>query len=351
MLSIILGIIVGIVIGLIPGLHPNLVAVIIKNLNIPNKESVLINGTIIYYFLSYIPLILFKIPSNSNGIFLVTKNLKNKIKIIAFTSLISFLISILLMDYFDYFYEIVGPIIKNNVLPLIIIFSFALILKDKPLISLFIFISSGILGLLAIPLKEPFLPMFSGFFSIYLFKKEEKIEEIKNGKINFLLILFGILLGVFSNLLPGISSPGQLIGFFSFLISLTNEEYIILLSSIMPSQFISSFSSYNILNVARNGVVKVTGGNFNTYEMVFMSFIGFLLLNILNKFSHLIKIEKIRFFVLTYILFIIFLFDGIYGIFIFVLAFLISLIAEKRKIKKTNLMGSLVLPTIMFLIS
>lgn len=254
--------------------------------------------------------------------------------------------------------------------------SFFLIMsrKNYRLMNFLIFISSGILGFIVLnsETNESLLPLFTGFFAFPLLinsiikktvipKQKNSVGKIKINKIKRPFIITSIISPICS-ILPGLgSSQGAIIG--SKLIkSIKEDEFLILLGSINTLVMATSFITIITLKKFR------TGASIALYEItnkkpsliiiiltiILSSIISILIflfiLNIISSNIHKIKYTKISIITITFLLIIILYLSNLKGLSILFLSTTIGLSCEYLKISRHLLMGSLIIPTIIYYI-
>ncbi|MEM5843309.1 MAG: tripartite tricarboxylate transporter permease [Candidatus Aenigmatarchaeota archaeon] len=255
---------------------------------------------------------------------------------------------------------------------LIVLYIIFFLEKEKAK-SFIIFLLSGFLGLISfnlIDFNKAVLAIFSGFFAmsqifINLIQKENflKIQkedvEIKINKKSVLIGIFlSLFLGMFAGLLPSLGTS-QIILIFQ---PILNDRMFIFLNSgvSFSNEIFSATSSYTIGN-PRSGLSVYLEQTFGkaTYEIfilmlsvftisTFFSSIIFLLFykNLFRFFQKInFKILNVSIFILIFL--IVFYFSGLIGVLILLTSFFLSLITIFSNIKRSYLMGSLILPTIL----
>ena len=188
---LLIGIIIGTITGIIPGIHINLVGttlVSLVSLNLIKINPIYlvtfaVSMAITHTFIDFIPSIFLGCPNEDN--FLLPGHellIEGKGAQAIFLSSLGSLIGIFLIIIFTPILIFIIPFLNNLIKPIIayilITILLILIIKEKnKLQALIVIFITGILGLIILNLeiKDPLLPMLSGFFGTPLI-----IESIKN---------------------------------------------------------------------------------------------------------------------------------------------------------------------------
>jgi putative membrane protein len=352
---------VGIFISLIPGLHINL----IKYFSPSDEFIIIAAGSFLVFNILQIIIFFTSIPEEIAALPLIGK-LAKRFSILTVILYHSFgALAGLLFAYFFYQNGSIKDfaILLKPYISIILLFSsLMLIIKSKsPFLFLKFFLLSGLVGFLTFSLvkNEPFLPLFSGLFSIPLLIKkwgDAHLEE-KKSKINFteflskslLSSLLGSFLGFVAILLPSISSPSIITTI--FLPTINGIHYISLLSSITSSQYLYAMYSWQEIKKARIGWAEgLKNINENLLIMstlascVLILFVARYLLNkkIIKVFGDFLKPLTIAY-ILTATLF----FSGLNGLAAMIISSLIGELSIKSNVEKTSLLGCLIIPTMM----
>ncbi len=352
------------------GIHPNTFAKIIFSIPYLDVEikRLLIAGIVG----SFLPLSLFvaagfALPQSETGtgllplVKLVKKHgLNYALKLVSQSMLLSLplalVINYLVSGYYSFFLSIL-----THFIPCIIMFVAAvMIMQGNPISNLVLMFLSGLLGFFSFSIStDPFFPLFTGFFTVpFLLGIEIRKEgEDRDEKANLIHVFYGVVLGIASCMLPGISSPSQLLSALALPLLSSSQVYLAMLSSFLPSQYISSFFLLSECNKARNGVViYFKQGDLLSYAFVFSLFCSLACLlgywlskhKAVAKFSEFVMKKEIRALILFYIVCLCILFTGIEGLSIFILASALGIYANKSGANRAVLLGSIMLPTLYF---
>lgn len=394
-IAMVLGLISGIITGLIPGIHVNLIALIILSispilLTITSPIIVavyIISLALTHTFLDSISSIYLGAPDEAQALNVLPGHRllqkgegHNAIVYTVIGSLGCLILGILLFPVFIISMEAVYPIVKGGIgyiLALIMIF---MIGKDKGkrFKSLTLFLLAGSLGLIvfSIPnLKQPLFPLLSGLFGISILLmsllQKSKIPKqnlkkpltISNKNITkSITAASGV--GFISAFLPGFGSSQAAIVATNIVGDIGDEGFLSLVGGINTAGMLISIATAYTLQKARNGAILTVNkllGEIGFQEMLL--FVGvalivggiaaFLAINISKVFSKfIVKInyQKMIGSIIIFIMLLTFLFDGFIGITILLTATAMGIIASSWGVGKNHLMGSLILPVILYFI-
>ncbi|PIU61120.1 hypothetical protein COS83_04815, partial [archaeon CG07_land_8_20_14_0_80_38_8] len=173
----------------------------------------------------------------------------------------------------------------------------------------------------------------------------------------------GIIGSIIMALVPSVS-PSQ-VGLISKEYSKnSNELKIASMTSINISDNLLSLIALMTINKGRSGVVEkigeiITLTETNYYLLLFTGFLtcvisAYLLIKIAQLFAEKIQIfnnNKTRILIILFVSLITFYFDRFAGIIILILSTLLGYYANKTSIRRSQLLGCLVIPTIIFYVS
>ncbi len=374
-----LGILLGIISGLIPGLHSNTIISIFSSFGLENEQLAFLIIALfpVHLIISFIPSIFFGIPEQQTVVSILPGQrlvLEGKglvaLKVVLLASLFAALISIALfypsLSFFEFIYNAIRPYVGY----ILVIFSMIFLLRTKnPALSTFIFLLAGMLGYFSLntKLQDQFLPLFSGMFAMaaILNYQKSKIPKQKDEKIetdfNLLKFIFlGTIAGAFADLLPGISSPSQVAIFITIFLPINTLSYLATISSISMSSAIFSFATSVSINKSRVGATASLAKIFdieNNLALILVLFliaiavgvaVVYLSRKLIAKLAN-IDFSKFNLLLAAYLLVIIIILDGLIGIIIFALASALGFLTIKLGIERTNLMGAVIVPTILLL--
>jgi putative membrane protein len=399
-IAIMLGLFAGTMTGLTPGIHINLVAIItlsvstfILSITSPIVLIIFITSmAITHTFMDFIPSIFLGAPDEDSFLSILPGHkllLRGRgyyaIIFTLYGSLTALLIIILFTPIFLFLLPKFYPSIQKIMPFILITVSLFLISseKNKKLWALFIFLIAGFLGIatLNINIKEPLLPLLTGLFGssnlIIAIKQKTKIPEqritsLRNIKLSKDSIsratLASIIASPFTAFLPGLgASQAALIGR-SFLNIKDQREFLFLLGAINTIVMGLSFIALYSINKTRTGaaatisqiIPELTLNNLTIILLVIIisGLLSFILTinisKIIAKNIHKISYNKLSAIILLIIISIVLIFSGptlegkVITLLIFLTSTSLGIFTISKNIKRMHLMGSLIIPTIIF---
>lgn len=389
LLAIILGIVAGTFTGLIPGIHINLVAAILlssiiflsKFANPLELGVFIIAMSITHTFLDSIPSIYLGAPEESTS-FMVLPGHKMLLQgdghkaiiltiIGSFTSLI---ISIILFPTFKVLflnlYDIMKPYFGWSLLILMII----LLIRGKKWSNVFVFLLTGGLGYVVLnsAVKDPLFPMLSGLFGVgILLKSIKEKSNIPKQKINveidlsfldyFKSIIGSVFVGLFTTLLPGLSSSQGAAFISMFVKKIKSEAYLVLIGGINTANMIINIFALYFISKSRNGSIIVIGELIQTDSNAILIFtltaiiassiailIGLKLSKQFSKLIEKVNYNKISIYIIILLFVLVFIFSKWLGILILFASSMISFSVQEFDIGKNFQMGCLIVPVLIF---
>jgi putative membrane protein len=390
-ISVLAGIFLGIIAGLIPGLHINLLSlmatsIILQKLQLTEIEIIFffVSMALTSAFIEFIPSIFLGAPDEDSFLSVLPgHHLLNEGKgylatvYSSYGGLFSaplFLLiiapAIIILPRMYYSIERVMPI-ALIALSVFIIFS----QKNNKLYSLLIYILSGILGIVTINLNldNSLLPMLTGLFGIstitlsFLKKQKispQKIIPLKKIPLDFKTIkkifLTAGITSPFCSFLPGLGNSQAAI-LSSWMIEKLKSEYFLFLLGILSSLNASlSFLALFIINKARTGValslsslIRIEKNEIKLiiilvlFLLPLLFFISIALAKIFSRLVNKINYTILNAFTLILLVNITLIFSGVFGFFILISSSLLGILCNLLGIRKTTLMGSIIIPTIL----
>ena len=386
LISIVLGICAGTLTGLIPGIHINLIGAVLISLSVTIFSKInsiylavfITSMAITHTFIDFIPSIFLGCPDTETELSVLPGHelLKDgrgyeAIMLATYGGLIAVLIlPVLAIPISLLFSTIYNLIISKMFWILLIIFSILILTEKKKLAALFVFLSSGIFGLcvLNIEINEPLLPMLTGLFGssllILSIKNKTQIpkQEISFHKRNFFKpILSSVIASPLCGFLPGLGSGQAAVLGNSFLKS-DREGFLTLIGAtntlVMGFSFISLYAISKTRTGAAAAIKEILGKlSWEALLLILVTIllsgtISFFLTKYLAKqFSK--KIEKINYtkvsiMILIFLIIVIFIFSGFIGLLVLIAATFLGIFCNSLNVKKTNMMGCLLLSTMIF---
>ncbi len=380
-----IGIIAGTITGLIPGIHINLIGMFIVSLSASLFVSInpiylvvfITSMAITHTFIDFIPSIFLGCPDTDTELSILPgHDLLKKgqgyeaIILTCYGSLAAIFILILISFPSLFIISKIQNFIPLLIPGLLILASFLLISTEtKKFTALFIFLLSGFLGLCALNLpsvNQPLLPMLTGLFGssmlIISIKNKTKIplQKIIKPKTKIFKPLIGALISSpLCSFLPGLGSgQAAVIG---NMISKTNKKgFLVLLGATNTLIMGFSFISLYAISKTRTGAAVAIQEMINKIspEILILILTVVLVSGILSFFltKKLAKTfaQKIGTFNYTIIsvltllilILIVFLVSGFLGLIVLAVSTFTGIYCISLKVKRTHMMGCLLIPTI-----
>ena len=392
-----LGILAGIFTGLTPGIHINLVSLLVVSSaaylsNIFSFASLgvfIVSMAITHTFLDTLPAIFLGAPESETALSvlpghkLLLKGMGYEaVKLTIIGSLMSLLTALFLFPLFIFLvpriYEGIRVYIGYFLIAIMAYMIFMENSNDKKFWSLFVFMASGILGLIVLTmpnLGQPLFPLLSGLFGISMLivslmqkteiPKQSITDQIKiSKKESVKAIGAATLTGSFVSFFPGLG-PAQAAVIGSQIVgSLENYAFLILVGGINTVNMAVSLVSLYTIEKARNGAVLAIMELLHSIDFnILLLFIGAMLLA--GGVSTFLALYLARFFVkiiervnysLMCIIVIIFIsmlvlyFSSWIGFLILAVSASVGIIPNLVNVKRSHSMGCLILPVILFFI-
>jgi putative membrane protein len=245
-------------------------------------------------------------------------------------------------------------------------------LEKKKFSAFFVFFLTGALGLsvLNLNIKEPLLPLLTGLFgsSMLIMSIKNKTiipkQEISKPKINkkFLSPILGALIASpLPGMLPGLGS-GQAAILGNTISRTDREGFLVLLGATNTIVMGFSFIALYLIARTRTGAAVAINnllGNFPWQILVlilgvvlFTGIISFFLTSALAKFFSKkitdINYTKLSLITLGILIVVVSVFSGFWGLLVLIFSTLTGIYCISLGVKRTNMMGCLLLPTIVF---
>lgn len=383
-----LGIIFGTLTGLVPGIHINLVGVSLVALSVSFLSPInpvylvvfIVAMAITHTFVDFIPSIFLGCPDTDTELSVLPGHelLKkgqgyHAILLTCYGSLAAiFLLILIAAPSFFVVQKAYG--LLQNIMPylLIAVSAVLIILEKKKFSALFVFFLTGALGLsvLNLDIKEPLLPLLTGLFgsSILVMSIKNKTivpkQKISKPRIKGRLLspLFGALIASpLSSLLPGLGS-GQAAIIGNTISKTDREGFLVLLGATNTIVMGFSFIALYLISRTRTGAAVAINnllGNFSWQILVlilavvfFTGIVSFFLTSILAKFfsRKIAKINytKLSFITLGILIILVLIVSKFFGLIILIFSTLTGIYCISLGVRRTNMMGCLLIPTIIF---
>ena len=382
-----LGIIAGTITGLFPGIHINLVGAALVSLSLTTLSSInsiflivfIVAMAITHTFLDFVPSVFLGAPDNELSILPGHELLKKghgyqAVMLTAYGGLAAIFILIIISFPLILIIPKIYLTIENFIFYILIIASLILIFSDgKKINSLIVFVISGILGTIILNLpdnslnNQPLLPLLSGLFGVssllISIKQKTSIppQKIKEGKLRIKPILSSLISSPICAFLPGLGS-GQAAVIGNTIIKSGKKSFLILLGAtntlVMGLSFIALYTVSKTRTGAAAAIKEIIGileGNLLILILLIClisGIISFYLTKITAKFfaSRIEKIDYTKISIATIIIvFIInFLVVSFFGTIILIISTLTGLYCISLEARRTNMMGCLMIPTIIY---
>ncbi len=384
LIFIVLGLVLGVGFGLIPGVHPNMIILLIPVVAALNIEPTSLIAFIVAIgisntFVDFIPSMLLGAPEPGKELallpahkMLLSGNGYDAIKLavtggVGSVLLLIFLLPLIIMGI-PYIYSIVRPF--TYVLLIFIVFMIVWSEKKSKSISLFAFGAAGLIGVLmgTLPIDRNLLlfPIFSGLFGVSMLLMVTKTEKIKkrgkeihvSGRQTRRSVLFGSAGGIFSGLLPGVGTS-EIASLAS--VDKNEKSFLITIGAVTISNALLSLMAIWLISNPRSGVAvlltQLTNIGFN--EMLLIISVGIFVaglsalitlkltkgfIGVMEKIDY-VKLSR---FVVILIVGMTVLFTGLYGLLLLVTCTALGVFVNLSGIRRSILMGVLILPTIIF---
>lgn len=394
LLFILAGIGFGTFTGLVPGIHVNLICILLlgisstfMGLNPYYLVALIISMSVTHTILDFIPSILLGCPEDSTALSVLPGHkmlLKGKgleaiyLTILGGIGVILFFVLMIpiLIKIIPIFYEAV----KNYIHYILIAIVLCLILTEKgyrKLLGLFVFLISGLLGLIAFNIPGIsstllFFPLFTGLFGIStllisinsetkLPKQDNEIQEVKTS-----LVINGIVKAFFSGLLvgtlPGVGAAQATVLSQQITRKTDMKEFLVSIGGINTATAIFSLVALYTIGKPRSGAavaIKKLVENFGINELILVVAAGLIatgiasllalflskrFLNVMEKISY----KKLSLSIIIVLIGLTIFLTGWIGILILFVSTMIGLLAPLLNVKRSLGMGVLMLPIILF---
>lgn len=395
LIALLLGILAGTFTGLAPGIHINLISTIllsaIASISLLTPISpiyfvvFIVAMSVAHSFLDFIPSIYLGAPDEDSFLSVLPGHQllkEGKGHEAVLLTLLGSLTALIIILIFIPIFIFLLPKIHESItliLPFILIFtSIYLIFREEEfLISIVIFILSGFLGLLTLnlPVREPLLPLLTGLFGtsaliISLKSKSSKlpkqqlskIKDIKLTKSELLKIsLSSALTAPLCSFLPGIGS-GHAATIASEITEQDNKSFLFLIGSINTIVIALSFVALYSINKVRSGTAAaiktlLPAITFQNLIVIIATiilsgllsfFLGVKISKIFAKNINKINYKTLTIFTLLFLLIINIIFSNPLGLLVLITSTSIGIFTILSNSRRINLMGSLLIPTIVF---
>ncbi len=384
---LLLGCAAGIIMGLLPGVHPNLILLLVPLFMAVNAEPVLmlvfiVAMAVVNSMVDAIPSILLGAPDSGSELavlpghkMLMNGNGYAAVRLTVTGSFGAMLLCIALMPLIVFLVPNAYALLRPYMHVMLIAFVTLMLLSEKKkLVALCCFLMAGIIGILSssLPIDRNLVlfPIFSGFFgmSMLILQLKNKTKPPEQSldaapvskKTKTRSVLTGTLGGIFSGLLPGVGSS-QIAAFAS--IDNNDHSFLMKMGAITTANVILSLMALWLISNPRSGVAMVVDQlmeiGFNEFLVMIAASVAacaigaMATLAIAKRFVKILQkadYTKISASVLAFIVALIFLFTGVYGLFLAGMCCSLGIAVNLSGIRRGNLMGVLIVPTVLFFI-
>ncbi len=390
--AIVVGILAGIITGLTPGIHINLVSLLVLSASAFLSQyfgfialgCFIIAMSVVHTFLDAIPSIYLGAPDSDQALgvlpghrYLLAGHGYVALKLTVIGSFGALILSVFLFPIFipivKYGYDLISNYIGYI---LVVIVAFMILRDNKKLWALFVFILSGVLGFIVLNIsgfENPLFPMLSGLFGISTLiisingndsmpeqKTDYKLKVPK--KIMYKALFSGQVSGFLTAVLPGVGAATAAVLSLQITRNLGDKGFMILIGSIGTVNFVLSMVTLYVLDKARNGsiivVQKLVENISLNHILIFLSVtliagsIGmFLTLKIGKVFSKIISVvnyKKLVLSIISSITILVFILTSWLGILVLIVSSAVGLIPAIVKTTRTQAMGCIMFPVILY---
>ncbi len=384
-LFLLAGIFAGTITGLIPGIHINLVGVFLVSLSATLLSSLnpvyfvvfIASMAITHTFVDFIPSIFLGCPDTDTELSVLPGHEMLKqglgyeaILLTCYGGLAAIFILILISYPSILLVPKIYNSIKSSIPYILIILSLIMVFTEKKKFNaLVVFLVSGFLGwsVLNMGLKEPLLPLLSGLFgsSMLILSIKDKIQipkqKITKPDIKITKPILGSLVSSpLCGFLPGLGS-GQAAVMGNIIAKTDRKGFLVLLGATNTLVMGISFISLYTISKTRTGAavaVQELIGNMDKNILIltlgiilFSGIFSFFLTRFLARYFSQ-KVNRINYsflslITLTILTIIVFLLSGLFGLVVLFVSTLTGIYCISLKVKRTHMMGCLLLPTIL----
>ncbi|OIO81509.1 hypothetical protein AUJ84_01035 [Candidatus Pacearchaeota archaeon CG1_02_32_132] len=388
-LALILGTIAGTFTGITPGIHINLIALILVSLipSFPNVQAIalvifVVSMATTHTFIDFIPSIFLGAPEEDTFLSVLPGHQMLKqgkayeaIILTLYGSASALIIILLFIPIFIYIVPAFFSAIQTIFPYLLIFISVYLIFReDNFILALTIFLMTGFLGLASfnLPIEQPLFPLLTGLFgsSALIISIKQKtsipyqeitpIREIKITKKEYFKSLLGSIISApLCSFLPGVGSGhAAIIG--SEFIEQSQKGFLVLLGAINTIVTGLSFITLFSLGKTRTGAalaVKEIIGTISIQNLIILTcaiiisgilsfFIAIKISKTFSKYIGKINYQYLSIAILVILSAMILLLSNFLGFLTFVVATSLGIYTILSGARRINLMGVLLIPTI-----
>ncbi|MCK9595564.1 tripartite tricarboxylate transporter permease [Candidatus Pacearchaeota archaeon] len=385
-ISILIGVLAGTITGLLPGIHINTVGAILIGLSATIFSGIspiyliifIASMAITHTFTDFIPSIFLGCPDTDTQLSILPGHEMLKegkgyeaVMLTAYGGIFAIFVLLVIAFPISFGIEKIYAPIHSVMFWILLATSGILIFTEKnKFLAIFVFLISGVLGLsvLNLNIKEPLLPLLTGLFGssmiITSIKNKIKIppQEITNPKEKLFRPLLGsVLASPLCGFLPGLGS-GQAAILGNTISHTDRKGFLILIGATNILVMGLSFVSLYAISKTRTGAAAAIQELIGTlswkilililFAVLISGVISFFLTKYLTRFLSQ-RINKINYTILSvatliFVTIIVFIFSGFFGLLVLVASTLTGIFCNSLPVKKTHMMGCLLIPTMIY---
>lgn len=379
------GILLGVVTGLIPGLHPNTLIFLLlpfyTKLTPMSFLTFIVGLSVSNTVLDFIPSIFIGVPDSDTALSVLPGHRMalqglgyHALKLTIFGAFISTTAALIFLALTSFIIPQAYTFLSAH-MAIILLAILALILfkEQKKLLSLAIFLLSGFLGIITLNsslANSTFIlfPLLAGFFataSLLIASSSGQKLQYKHTTIHPASTLkgglIGFMAGLFVGFIPGIGNSQSAL-LFGKAFRMNTSDFLVALGGINTSGITISFIALYLISRARSGAAVALQNIFPTISLfTLLTAVGLTLVALgisaaiclflgrtAAKLVANINLGRINKAVLLLLLLASFVFNGFFGVLVFLTASSIGMLAVKIGVRRSFCMGVLLLPTIIF---
>lgn len=393
--ALLLGVLSGTITGLAPGIHINLISAILLGslTSIPFLDTLpkislavfIVSMAVTHSFLDFIPSIFLGAPDEDSFLSILPGHQLLKqgkgyeaVVLTLYGSLLSIPIILIFIPIFIFILPVVYRAIYS-LIPFILIFaSLYLVFREKEfLIPLSVFFLAGFLGLLTfnLPVKEPLLPLLTGLFGssaliVSLKDPANKLQKQLTPPLKQITLpkkqilkssLAASLSAPLCSFLPGIGSGhAAVIG--SEIFEHDSRSFLFLVGAINLIVTSLNFVALYAINKTRSGAAVAVKSLLNTvtaqnlaviitaiiFSALISFFLGIKIAKLSSRYIYKINYKLLSIITLIILLLVNIAFSNLLGILVLFSATSLGIFTILSNSRRINLMGALLIPTIIF---
>ncbi|MCH8032578.1 MAG: tripartite tricarboxylate transporter permease [Bacteroidetes bacterium] len=249
---------------------------------------------------------------------------------------------------------------------------------DKRVSGAFVFVLSGVLGLIVLGwpnLKQPLFPMLSGLFGVSTLlmsltqkvslPKQKITDTVKIPRLNAIkAVLAAVFSGSLTGIFPGLGAAQAAIIALSLVGHIGMYSFMILIGGINTVNFVFSLVTFYTLEKARNGAVVAVMEVLKTIDasglIIFLgaallaggisAYLALVIAKVFSKYMEKVNYHRLISGVIIFITVLVAYFSGLVGLMVLFTSTAIGMLAPLLNVKRSNAMGCLLLPVILFFI-